>query len=101
MAVGNHPINRQSPDRKSKMSEASWRSSPVKRVQAALISSVGYRLISLLGTTLRWKLEGLEHFDAIERRGKLPIMAFWHGRILPAAYFFRRRGIVVLTSDNF
>jgi lysophospholipid acyltransferase (LPLAT)-like uncharacterized protein len=28
-------------------------------------------------------------------------MAFWHGRILPALYYFRRRGIVVVTSDNF
>jgi lysophospholipid acyltransferase (LPLAT)-like uncharacterized protein len=28
-------------------------------------------------------------------------MAFWHGRIVPAAFYFRRRGIVVLTSDNF
>jgi lysophospholipid acyltransferase (LPLAT)-like uncharacterized protein len=28
-------------------------------------------------------------------------MAFWHGRILPAAFYFRRRGIVVITSENF
>jgi lysophospholipid acyltransferase (LPLAT)-like uncharacterized protein len=28
-------------------------------------------------------------------------MAFWHGRILPATYYFRRRGIVVITSANF
>ena len=28
-------------------------------------------------------------------------MGFWHGRILPATYYFRRRGIVVITSQNF
>ena len=28
-------------------------------------------------------------------------MAFWHGRILPATYYFRDRGIVVITSENF
>ena len=28
-------------------------------------------------------------------------MAFWHGRILPGTVFFRRRGIVVITSENF
>src|SRR4051812_39149776 len=28
-------------------------------------------------------------------------MAFWHGRILPATVYFRRRGIVVITSENF
>jgi lysophospholipid acyltransferase (LPLAT)-like uncharacterized protein len=28
-------------------------------------------------------------------------MGFWHGRILPATFYFRRRGIVVITSENF
>ncbi len=28
-------------------------------------------------------------------------MAFWHGRILSATYYFRGRGIVVITSENF
>jgi lysophospholipid acyltransferase (LPLAT)-like uncharacterized protein len=81
--------------------DASWRASPSKRLQAKLIASVGYRLIALLGSTLRWRTEGLEHFDAIAASGRQPIMAFWHGRILPATYFFRRRGIVVITSENF
>jgi lysophospholipid acyltransferase (LPLAT)-like uncharacterized protein len=62
---------------------------------------MGYRLVSLLGATLRWRTEGLEHVDAIVRGGRQPVMAFWHGRILPAAYYFRRRGIVVITSENF
>src|SRR5438445_4269444 len=83
------------------MTDASWRASPSKRLQAKLIASVGYRLIALLGSTLRWRTEGLEHFDDIVRSGRQPIMAFWHGRILPAAYYFRRRGIVVITSENF
>ena len=79
----------------------SWRSSRSKRLQAFLISTLGYRLIALLGTTLRWRTEGLEHVDAIVRAGRQPVMAFWHGRILPATYYFRRRGIVVITSENF
>ncbi len=29
------------------------------------------------------------------------MLAFWHGRILPSTWFFRRRGIVVITSENF
>jgi lysophospholipid acyltransferase (LPLAT)-like uncharacterized protein len=70
-------------------------------MQAALISAVGYRLVSALGATLRWRTEGLEQFDAIVKGGRQPIMAFWHGRILPATYYFRRRGIVVITSENF
>ena len=70
-------------------------------MQAAIISAAGYRLVSALGATLRWRTEGLEHFDAIVKGGRQPIMAFWHGRILPATYYFRRRGIVVITSENF
>lgn len=81
--------------------EQSWRASRSKRVQAALIPRVAAPLIGLLGCTLRYRVEGLEHFDAIVRSGRQPVMAFFHGRILPAAYFFRRRGIVVITSENF
>jgi lysophospholipid acyltransferase (LPLAT)-like uncharacterized protein len=80
---------------------ASWRESRSRRLQARLIASAGYRLVAALGATLRWKTDGLEHFDASVRSGRQPIMAFWHGRILPATYYFRRRGIVVITSENF
>jgi lysophospholipid acyltransferase (LPLAT)-like uncharacterized protein len=78
-----------------------WRESRSKRLQAALIAALGYRAVSALGATLRWRVEGLDRFDAIVRSGRQPIMAFWHGRILPATYYFRRRGIVVITSENF
>ena len=78
-----------------------WRASRVKRLEAAAIAAVGYRLIGALGSTLDWRAEGLEHLEGVVRGGRQPIMAFWHGRILPATYYFRRRGIVVLTSENF
>ena len=78
-----------------------WRESPSRRLQARLIAALGYRTVAILGSTLRWKTEGLEHFDAIVKSGHQPVMAFWHGRILPATYYFRRRGIVVITSENF
>ena len=54
-----------------------------------------------LGATYRWRTEGLEHYDAIVASGRQPILAFWHGRILPATYFFRNRRIVVMISLNF
>jgi hypothetical protein len=78
-----------------------WRASRRKRFEAAAISVFGYRLIAALGSTLRWKTEGFEHFDEIAAAGHQPIMAFWHGRILPATCYFRNRGIVVITSSNF
>ena len=79
-------------------------SSPLSRpqlVRAGAIAAVGYPAIALLGRTLRWRVDGYEHYEAIRARGGEPIFAFWHGRILPATYFWRRRGIVVMTSENF
>ena len=40
-------------------------------------------------------------YDAIVASGRQPIFAFWHGRILGGLYYFRDRGIVVITSQNF
>ena len=78
-----------------------WRTSPFKRFQVAAIAGLGYPLINALGHTLRWRVEGMHHYDAIIASGRQPVMAFWHGRILPATFYFRRRGIVVITSENF
>lgn len=78
-----------------------WRSSSSKRLQVALISSLGYPLINALGHTLTWRVEGQHQFDAVVASGRQPIMAFWHGRILPATLYFRDRGIIVITSENF
>jgi lysophospholipid acyltransferase (LPLAT)-like uncharacterized protein len=83
------------------VADAPWRTSFSKRLQAKAIAVIGYRLIAALGSTLRWRTEGLDHLDRIRASGRQPIMAFWHGRILPATYYFRRRGIVVITSENF
>ncbi len=78
-----------------------WRASRSKRLQVAAIAALGYPLIKAHGHTLRWRVEGMHHFDAISAAGSQPVMAFWHGRILTATYYFRRRGIVVITSENF
>jgi lysophospholipid acyltransferase (LPLAT)-like uncharacterized protein len=39
--------------------------------------------------------------SSVLRAGCPPIFAFWHGRILAATLYFRDRGIVVITSENF
>lgn len=78
-----------------------WRASRRKRLEIAAIAGLGYPLLNALGHTLRWRVEGWEHLDAIWGSGRQPVMAFWHGRILPATFYFRRRGIVVITSENF
>ena len=83
------------------MSGEAWQASWWRRTQVRLIAAAGYRAMSLVGATLRWRVEGLEHYDAAVRAGRQPILGFWHGRILPATVYFRDRGIVVMTSRNF
>jgi len=60
-----------------------------------------YFLINLVGKTVRFEMEGWENFEAIKAAGKLPNYTFWHNRIFLGTYFFRRRGIVVITSQSF
>jgi hypothetical protein len=78
-----------------------WHQSRVKRLQVAAIAAIGYPLIALLGLTLRLRVEGREHLDAVTASGQPFILSVWHGRILPLTWFFRRRGLVVITSQNF
>jgi lysophospholipid acyltransferase (LPLAT)-like uncharacterized protein len=82
------------------MNEPSWRQSWRQRAQVAAIAGVGYPLLAALGSTYRYRVDGLEHLHAAQALGQ-PIHAFWHGRILPGTVYFRRRGIVVITSENF
>lgn len=83
------------------MHSQGWQESPRKRIEVAAIARLGYPLINTLGHTLRWRVQGWHHLEAILASGRQPVMAFWHGRILPATWYFRRRGIVVITSENF
>jgi lysophospholipid acyltransferase (LPLAT)-like uncharacterized protein len=78
----------------------SWQSSRRQRAQLALISGLAYPVLAALGATYRYKVEGLEYLRKAEAFGH-PIHAFWHGRILPGTIYFKRRGIVVITSENF
>jgi lysophospholipid acyltransferase (LPLAT)-like uncharacterized protein len=65
-----------------------------------VVSYLGYWVIQLIGSTLRWQVEGWEHWQSIKDRGENLVYAFWHGRIFMGTYFFRNRGIVVMTSQN-
>ena len=78
-----------------------WRQSARKRAEVAAIANLGYPVLRALGATWTWKVTGADHLDAIAARGLQPIHSFWHGRILPATVYFQRRGIVVITSENY
>jgi lysophospholipid acyltransferase (LPLAT)-like uncharacterized protein len=60
-----------------------------------------YPFLAALARTLTWKVDGRPHFEALAAAACAPIFAFWHGRILPATYYWRDRGIVAMASENF
>ena len=77
------------------------RLSRLQLAQAAVIAAAAYPAVTILGRTLRWRVDGYRHLEDIRAADQQPVMAFWHGRILPATYFFRNRDIVVMISENF
>jgi lysophospholipid acyltransferase (LPLAT)-like uncharacterized protein len=79
---------------------ADWRDSRLKRAEVTAIAAIGVPVIATLGASLSWRVEGLNYLQ-FEGEGRRPIMAFWHGRVLTATYFFRNRGICVMISENF
>lgn len=57
-----------------------------------------YSLMSAIYSTLRWDVRGREHLDTVLASGRRPIFTSWHVCILSATWFFRNRGIVVMSS---
>ncbi|PYS31700.1 MAG: hypothetical protein DMG11_00630 [Acidobacteria bacterium] len=81
-----------------------WRScsraSSLDRWKAWLIGWIGFFVIGIIGRTMRWQSVGDSYLDEIYKSGNRAIFTFWHGRIFPATYYWRNRGIVVMTSMN-
>ena len=71
------------------------------RLKIWAISAVGYLAALLIGRSLRWTVMGWENFAAALDTGMPPIFTFWHREIFSATWFWRQRGIVVMTSQNF
>jgi lysophospholipid acyltransferase (LPLAT)-like uncharacterized protein len=72
-----------------------------QRIQIFVISYLSAVLVSMIGRTVRWENRGDEHLESIYAAGKRAIFTFWHSRIFAATWYWRKRGIVVMTSQNF
>ena len=59
-----------------------------------------YSMIKLIGSTLRYTSENEQFLFDVESAEKHPILTFWHDRIFAGVYYFRDRGIAVLTSKS-
>lgn len=70
------------------------------RLMIRAASIMFYLLIRVIGSTLRWEVIGREHLDSVISRGHRPIFTFWHVCILSATWFWRKRGIVVMSSTS-
>jgi hypothetical protein len=73
-----------------------------QRIVLGLVATLGQLLISLIGRTLRYE-ESSEPGGVPE--GEFPpaftIGPFWHRAVIPATWYFRGRGIAVMTSLSF
>ena len=56
-----------------------------------------YWLIRVIGATLKFEVHGSAHHTNDEPL----VYAFWHNRIPLATYFWRQRGILVMSSQSF
>ncbi len=72
-----------------------------KRLLIRVADLAFYALINFIGRTVRFEVEGWENHEAVTERGGLPIYNFWHERIFLTTYWWRRRKIVVMTSQSF
>ncbi len=72
-----------------------------QRAQLFLAGWVGYLAVWLIGRSLRWEVFGWENWEAARKLGKGMIYTFWHREIFAACWFWRKRRIVVMTSQNF
>jgi lysophospholipid acyltransferase (LPLAT)-like uncharacterized protein len=75
--------------------------SPWRRRQIPVIAWAVYWFIRLIGPTLRFEVVGVHNAVQIRDAKEPAIGAFWHRCILPAVWFWRNRGIVVLNTVNF
>lgn len=77
----------------AKLDKYTWKQRLVIRLAGLLL----YWLILMLGRTVRFRIVGEEHLAG----GRPLVICFWHNRIPIGTWFFRRRGIVVMSSRSF
>jgi hypothetical protein len=65
-----------------------------------LMRNLGAFFLRILGSTLTLRRSGLNYERESFRKGKFPIYAFWHGRLLVLAYSHRDRKIQIMISAH-
>jgi lysophospholipid acyltransferase (LPLAT)-like uncharacterized protein len=72
-----------------------------QRFEVAVLGSLAAWVVRLIGSSLRWEVFGWEHWEEAQVLGKRLVYTFWHSEIFAATWFWRKRGIVVMSGYNF
>ena len=71
-----------------------------ERLVIRVVSLFFYLLIYTICFTLRWEVRGGEHLDSIYAGGHRMILTLWHSCLFSATWFWRKRGMVVMSSQS-
>jgi lysophospholipid acyltransferase (LPLAT)-like uncharacterized protein len=71
-----------------------------KRLVVSVVEKVFFALISVVGMTLRFEVEGKEYEEEASSAEGPPILAVWHDRIFAGVYFLRGKGLIVMVSRS-
>lgn len=72
-----------------------------QRLLIRLADIAFYTVIKVIGSTLRYEVEGWANLEAASRDNQRPIFTFWHNRVFTSIHFWQNRRIVVMTSRSF
>ena len=75
--------------------------SGLQRLEIRIFGWLAACVVRLIGSSLRWEVQGWEHWKAADALGKRIVYTFWHPEIFAATWFWRKRGIVVMSGYNF
>jgi len=64
------------------------------------VEYAGSAFLSLLGATLRFRMEGAQHLTSLRDEAQPFIFCIWHSRLLPMVHAHRGEGIVALVSEH-
>jgi lysophospholipid acyltransferase (LPLAT)-like uncharacterized protein len=72
-----------------------------QKIEIGFIGFTGWLLVWLIGTTIRFRIEGRENLDECREQQQPVILSFWHNQIFCQTFVFRFQQIVVMTSRHF
>lgn len=69
-------------------------------LRTRLVAGMGGGALHALLSTVRWEVQGREHYDRWWGARRPVIFVLWHGRLLPCSYFHRGESLGTLISQH-